>query len=49
MSPCPTLYLQCPQEKNQEEGTKFQKRALDPGIVVHATQDGEGSQILFVL
>lgn len=28
MSPCLTLYLQCPQ-KNQEGGTQFQKRVLD--------------------
>lgn len=49
VSPCLTLYLQCPQEKNQEGGAKFQKKALDPGIVAHATRDGEGSQILFVL
>lgn len=48
-SPCLTLHLQCPQDKDQEEGPKFQKRVLDPGIGAHATQDGERSQISFVL
>ena len=43
------LYLQCPQDKDQEEGPKFQKKLLDPGIGAHATQDGERSQISFVL